>query len=240
MRLRLVTTFIALASVASGALAQAPAVFTNLGTIGFGGSEAAPTTLQNDPGVFSAGQIKWFQFTLTGGGVTSLNDRFLDIYTTQDPTNTLEGNTNTDSEIGVYDSLGNRLNNDDDDGSSLFSQLTYGLTGTPRTIGVGGAYPDAQPTGATAPSAFNGRDLALAPGGSLPDGTYWLATGRFNVTFGATNWTVTSNDTSTINNQFRLKVGSGALASSSAPEPGTLALVGLGALAGLALKRRRN
>jgi hypothetical protein len=210
------------------AQAQAPGTFTNLGTINFVGTDLAPTTITNDPGNFNGGEIKWFQFTLASP-LTNGSGRFLDIYTTQDPVNTTEGITTTDSEIGLYDNLGNLLTADDDDGASLFSQLTY------SSLVANRAYANQQPAGATAPAAFNGRDLT-GVAASLPAGTYWLATGRFNVAFNALNWGVTSANTSTTNNSVRLVLGSGV---TSAPEPGTMALLALGT-AGILARRKRK
>jgi hypothetical protein len=216
------------------AQAQAPGVFTNLGAVSFAGNQFVPNTIQVDTGNFNGGEIKWFLLTL---GTPLSSTRFLDIFTTQDPLNTTEGNTNTDSEIGIYDNLGNLLSTDDDDGASFFSQLTYGATTSLRTVGVGGSYPNFQPTGAAAGAAFDGRDLALAPGSVMPAGNYWLATGRFNVTFNALNWGVTSNNVSITANSFRLVLGSGSAA--AAPEPGTMALFALGATSIFARRKRK-
>jgi PEP-CTERM motif len=210
------------------AQAQAPAVFTNLGTLSFAGNNLAPSTISAVTGNFNGGEIKWYLFTLPVAIVSPFN--FLDIYTTQDPLNTTEGNTNTDTEIGIYNATGNLLNSDDDDGASFYSQLTYGQVSPLRT------YSNFVPTGAVAGAAFDGRDLAAAPGGVMPAGNYWLATGRFNVTFNALNWGVTSNNASTTANSFQLVLGSGV---TSAPEPGTMALFALGA-AGIFARRKRK
>ncbi|HZW07185.1 MAG TPA: GC-type dockerin domain-anchored protein [Phycisphaerales bacterium] len=82
----------------------------------------------------------------------------------------------TDSEIGLYDATGAGAGTattyfDDDSGAGNLSQLTFGST-TPRPLIPGAA-------------ARNGSDGALA------GGVYYLAVGRFNVTF-APSFTVTS------------------------------------------------
>lgn len=147
----------------------------------------------------TGGAIKWYKFSHTGA--SNGFGTFLDIDT--------EG-SNFDTEIGLYDALGNLLGNDDDDGSGTRSQLTYGLTNPTRTIGssVGG----------------NGRD------GSLSEGTYYLAVGGFNTTFaGGFNVTTTSTNTTGVANvNFR---------TNAVPEPGTIAALGLGVIA---LMRRRR
>lgn len=153
-----------------------------------------------------ANGILWYCFSLAGG--TSASGAFFDI--------DLHATTATgapDTEIGLYDSLGNLIANDDDDGHSLRSALSFGNT-TPRV-----QTPD--PFGFTNGVAANGRD------GNLNGGeTYYLAVGLFNTTFGATGWGVTSTSTalpaaSTVN--FRTDV---------VPAPASLALIGLGGLVG--------
>lgn len=149
------------------------------------------------------GAIKWYKFS--HAGASNGAGTFLDIDT--------EGTTGlTDTEIGLYDSLGNLVGlSDDDDGSGNLSQLSYGLTAPTRTIGtsVGG----------------NGRD------GSLGAGVYYLAVGGFNTTFssGFNVTTTSTNTTGDVRVNFR---------TNAVPEPGTMAALGLGALA--LIRRRRN
>ncbi|MBX7135549.1 MAG: PEP-CTERM sorting domain-containing protein [Fimbriimonadaceae bacterium] len=148
----------------------------------------------------TGGAIKWYKFS--HAGASNGAGTFLDIDT--------EG-SGFDTEIGLYDALGNLIANDDDDGSGSTSQLTWGLTAPTRTLGtsVGG----------------NGRD------GTLAAGVYYLAVGGFNTTFaGGFNATTTStNTTGNVNVNFR---------TNAVPEPGTMAALGLGALA--LIRRRRN
>jgi hypothetical protein len=230
-------------NLVSSVRAQAPNTFVNLGTVDFNATVATPNTITALTGDFNAGEIKWFQFTLTSPILTS-GSRFLDIYTTQDTTSS-EDVPNTDTEIGLYDSSGNLIPNfvpddgegtgapdgDDDDGAGLFSQLTYGLNTEPRV------YTNQQPLGTNAPEPFNGRDLASAPGGMLPVGTYWIAVGRFDVTFNPTSWGVSSDDISTLNNRVMLALGSGV---TTAPEPGTISLFVLGGVGFLTRRKRKS
>lgn len=115
----------------------------------------------------AAAQVNWYKVEVpesTGG-----NNRYLDIDT--------EGSsTSDDSEIGLYrdDYLGSLVATDDDDGTSFLSQLSFGPDAGDRgNGGFGGAN-------------YNGRD------GNLTAGTYYLAVGTFNSTFGVAGYNVTS------------------------------------------------
>lgn len=80
----------------------------------------------------------------------------------------------TDTEIAVYDSLGNLVATDDDGGAGLFSELSFGA-GDPLAL------PDTTP-------GFNGL--------TLPAGSYTLVTGGFNTVFGATIGSITAGTNS--------------------------------------------
>ena len=188
----------------------APGSFVNLGTI------VSTTGVYNVPdravGVDLTGStIQWFRFDFLGG--TSASGAYLDIdlFATA-----ASGSGAPDTEIGLYDNLGARIADDDDDGHSLRSALTFGNT-TARTM-------PADPFGFINGVAHNGRDGNLAPG------TYWLAVGLFDTTFGATNWTVTSNATGTGTTVVNFRTD-------AVPEPATMAALGLGVAA--LLRRRR-
>ncbi len=142
----------------------APPIADDLGTLTAG--------LNTFSGAVNAGEVRWVRFNLA----TPI-DRdamtFLDIDT--------EGSalSNNDSELGLYSANGNLIATDDDDGSGLLTQLSFGLAVPPRPA-VNGSV------------AYNGRD-----GATLAAGTYYLAYGSFNMTFGATLWNVTSTSTAT-------------------------------------------
>lgn len=151
------------------ALAQ-PAVYTDLGT------HTATETFAQDVTLQAANDIQWFRIELPA---VASNDGYVDIWNSP----SAFADSISDSEIGVYDDFGNLLASDDDDGPSLYSALSFGLTAPPR--------PATPPfPGTTTGVAFNGRD------GALGGGVYWVAVGRYSVTFTA-GWTVTSTYTGT-------------------------------------------
>ncbi len=142
----------------------------------------------------AARQIIWFKFTI---GLDAANPgTFLDIDT--------EGSTlapSNDTELGLFKATGQFRATDDDDGSNLLSQLTFGDVGPRPPVGNG------QP--------YNGRD------GRLSAGTYYLAVGGYNSTFSdGFTATSTSTNTGTVVVNFNTNI----------PEPATLVLLALGAL----------
>ncbi len=147
---------------------------TDLGTLVNGSPLQVPTI------PIAAGEIVWFTFTIDD---PATSPDYLDIDT--------EGSsltTSNDTEIGVYTDVGNLVATDDDDGSGLLSQLSFGA-----------ACPTRPPVGTGV--AYNGRD------GNLAAGFYYIAVAGFNSTFNATNWNVTSTSTNTGNAVLNLALG---------------------------------
>lgn len=198
--------------LAGAAVASAqPTNFTDLGTIV---NTATPYNTPDKTFItgLSGSTINWYKFVFPATTSPTGNYLDIDLFATGP-----SGPGAPDTEIGLYSNLGAMIANDDDDGHSLRSALTFGNT-TPRTMP-----PD--PFGFTNGLAANGRD------GNLTPGTYWLAIGLFNTTFGATNWNVTSTATGAGDAQVNFRVPD------AVPEPATLAALGLG---GAALLRRRR
>lgn len=109
----------------------------------------------NTPGSHVAGGLDYFTFSF--GGVTNPTD-YLNI--------SMLGVTGgmTDTEMAIYNSLGNLVATSDDEGPGLFSEFSFG-TADPL------AAPDLTP-------GFNGLTLAA--------GNYTIVTAGYNATFGST------------------------------------------------------
>lgn len=234
---------------------NAPASFTDLGTLGEGRLNLTWNTSSSAPQA-------WFRFVLP----TAVNSGFglLDIDTQQNGT---AAPSNTDSQITLFRDLGggalgqdgpglsagsDATNTwaDDDSGSGLFSQLSYGSTSTDAPVGTT-ARSYGLLTGGTNASPYDGRD------GSLPAGVYYVMVSHYlnagalaNVTtvvtgqsfndLGGGNYSLTTNQTQ----QANLSIGSsttyitnGSLNIAFVPTPGAAALLGLGGL--MAARRRR-
>lgn len=174
---------------------------SDLGTLASGATSASGTLSTTD-------RVKWYKFT-TGGDAAAGIGTFLDVDT--------EGSAlvgvNNDTEIGLYSSSGALIGTDDDDGSGLLSQLTFGA----------GTRPAAPPTGGgSLGEAYDGRD------GMLPAGTYYLAIGSYNTVF-SEGFLVTAGTDNT--GSFRININTTAV-----PAPGALALIAVG---GIFARRRR-
>lgn len=184
-----------------------------LGLMFSGAAYAVPTTvadlgaLDGDTtisGSLAVNGVNWYSFEASSFS-------YLDIATM----------SSLDTEIGLYDSLGNLIANDDDDGVGLLSVLSFG-TGSGLMLGDG----------------FNlgGDGIANGEDGGLGDGLYYLAIGEFNTTFGATGFDVVSDGPDT-GGDYQITFYTDATAPTGVPVPATLALLGIG-LIGFGIRRR--
>ncbi len=147
-----------------------PGTFVNLGSL----TPATEQTITNNA-TLAPFEIKWYKMNLAADVSTTCS--FFDVWT-QFVTGGMQ-----DTEIGLYDSVGNMVDNDDDDGAGpvgFLSELSWGDTSPTRTTFAGNV-------------GGNGRD------GTLVAGDYYLAVAPFNVTFGATNWLVTNTQSTATN-----------------------------------------
>jgi hypothetical protein len=142
------------AGAGSAALAQPSAI--DMGTLNGPGDFVQPLSV-------GAGAVAWAKFTISE--MSRCQMRYLDIV--------VQPVGGFDTEIGLYDSSGKRITNDDDDGVGVASALSFGATSPLRPLGGDGVPGD-------------GRD------GPLPAGTYYLALGEFNTLFNDDNWDVIS------------------------------------------------
>ena len=162
-------------ALATAAYAQ-PAAFTNLGS-----HNAATETFTQEVTLLGPTDIQWFKVVLPSA--PALSSGYVDLWTVSGGANPM-----TDTEIGIYDNSGNLIANDDDSGVGLYSVLTFG-------IGSGQLLGDTYNLG--------GDGIANGENGPLAGGTYWVAVGRYNVTFtsgwGATSTYAGTETTTTLN-----------------------------------------
>lgn len=163
----------------------------------------------NTASLFSAGTVHWYRFDLAYPVSTSPqfgNHRSLDI-----TTNWINGSSALDTEIALYDSLGNLIAEDDESGQGSKSALSFGAG-----------------SGAVLNPGDSTAVLSTGQNGNLAAGTYYLAVTQFNANF-AQLWNVSSGSSS---GAYTLTLAAGLI-----PEP---ASVGVLAPAGALLLRRRR
>ncbi|MBL0870094.1 MAG: hypothetical protein IBJ18_05890 [Phycisphaerales bacterium] len=105
------------------------------------------TTVTDTVNIDTSSRVRWIKITIPAGGISGANNRFLDIDT---ETSTLAP-TNDTVLVLFNGTTGATVAADDDDGSGLLSQLSFGAAVPTRpAVGTGAVY--------------NGRDGALAAG----------------------------------------------------------------------------
>jgi hypothetical protein len=130
-----------------------------------------------------AGMVRWYHFSLSQGA-TDGSGNYLDIDTAL---SLLNGNN--DTMIGLYNSDGQLIASDDDDGPGYTSELSFGQR-TPARPALGNGL------------ALDGRDGPLSAGG------LYLAVGAYPMTF-QPYWNVTS--TSTAQGEVKVNFGTNIL-----------------------------
>ena len=134
---------------------------------------------------------------------------------------TIAGNGSFDTQLSLFDALGFGLIHDDKNGIGLQSLITDVLAAGNYLIAMSAYNYDPQSAGgAIFPTGFPGPYLPTGPGGGLPlsgwgGGDIFARGGEYDISF------------------------SSVVNSPSVPEPGTLALLGIG-LVGMGLARRRK
>ncbi|MGH7131539.1 MAG: GC-type dockerin domain-anchored protein, partial [Phycisphaerales bacterium] len=129
----------------------------------------------------SGNEVHWYKF-IVPAEISVASNTYLDIDTENSARTDA---TNYDTYLALFDETGVLRSSDDDDGSGLHSQLSYGATTPTR--------PTWATNGAAAGVLYNGRD------GTLVAGTYWLAAYGFANAVGspATGWIVNSTSVQT-------------------------------------------
>ena len=97
------------------------------------GPAATPTNIGGSlTSSLAAGEVQFYQFTAPNGAFT--------IDTEGSTLFTATGTASNDTELGVYDSLGNLVALDDDDGTGLLSLLTFGPGAADGELVAGDTY----------------------------------------------------------------------------------------------------
>ena len=187
--------------------AVTPPASTDLGTLRLAG--ATENVITSTWTMTGPDDVKWFKLTTTADAL-NVSTSYVDIDTdnTSPGAETLVGNL-TDTYLGVYNSTGTRRTQDDDDGISNRSAISYGDNVNVRTANVPIA-----PNLAGAPR--NGRD------GDLPAGTYYIVVTTFLPTFYADYFDVAPPTNSTAVGDRVLAVRTN-FATNACPNPSNIA-----------------
>lgn len=167
-----------------------------------------PTSYSNVSAV-GPSVIQWWSFTLTQA-MTASQYMVIDNWT-----NTYTGGTFGvgDSELGLYDGVGNRLGSWDD----------FGTLARRERIVIG----NSTAAGGDGYSGWGTPTLA-----ALGAGIYYVGVGPYNCTWNATGWSATVAPAGTVVGDPGIQIFS------NIPSPGALALMGIAGLIGG--RRRRN
>ncbi len=151
-------------------------VAEDLGSLSYG-------TLVDIDRAFTAGEIKWFRFTVPAAVAAPGN--WLDIWTAPSTPVFTSGDTDT----AIFDTAGTKIAEADDDGPlnasgfDFYSAYSFGNTTVARSR--------------------DGSSGALGANGAFAAGTYWLAVSGYNMT-SATGFSVTTTSTATGNVHIKL------------------------------------
>ena len=141
-----------------------------------------------------SGGLDFYTVNFAGPGALSLTD-YVNIQTLN-----TTGGVAYDTEMAIYDSLGNKVSENDDSGVNAYSQLSYGVA-DPLAVAASGV------------AGFDGATFAA--------GAYTIVVGGFNTTFPATLAGTFTAGTAVGNHQVCIQY---------VPTPGTAVLAGLAGL----------
>jgi YD repeat-containing protein len=135
--------------------------------------------LSTNVNITKIGDVVWYKFTLPANLNPSTRN-FLDIATV--PSGASSTFPGDDSEIGLYASDGSLIADDDDDSVGGYGQLSFG-----------NALPSFSSRGPLGEIGFAAGSEAEGNDGPLSAGTYYLAVGGYNTSFGIRGFDVSSS-----------------------------------------------
>jgi hypothetical protein len=225
-------------SLLSTRVAQAqPPTAVDLGVLDMSGTPSSPSLLTISVPFAADSDIKWFKFTIPTAVTSAGSDAFFDCFIHKPG---LQNNYNSTARPELYLFSGTGDIRDiaywsrpgvPEVGNNYYRTLiSHGIKTQPRSY-------------ADLPFVANGYNQGFFPQ-SLSTGTYYLATVSYTYTTSIINWNLTPSPGVTLyqtNGGWNITIGTGSLASVSAPEPGTLALIALGSGSmGIITRLRRN